>query len=413
MRLLIIDSSVSGAAGDMLIAALLGLYSEEERNDFCTKFQLELIGYDPQFLLDWKKVKIEGFTGLQLVTNAKKRFTPDELRQILKDLSQKFLKSKQVIQNANKALDYLIRAEKKIHDAKNDSGDLHFHELATIDTILDILGFYCLLESLGKDELMVHILPIAVGGGTKKISHGLVSVPTPATTEIIRFGNLKVKGGPVDEELLTPTGAAILASLHAKSSHYLPYMNFEKIGRGFGTHPPIEGKQGFLQIVLGESRTGLHSEEIMVLETNVDDVDGETIGYLFDILFREKLVLDFVAINTLMKKNRPGYLLQAIVEPEKVHDVSLVLMRELGTLGVRVLSGFRHIVPRNYSTHDIKIGGGEDSVSVKRGFIGTEMITEKVEYEDVKRLALKKKQSFRSIRRNINSNINKENDGNE
>ncbi|MHA1993680.1 MAG: nickel pincer cofactor biosynthesis protein LarC [Candidatus Hodarchaeales archaeon] len=413
MTLLIIDSSVSGAAGDMLIAALLDLYSEEQRNDFCNKFQSELVEFDPQFLLKWKKVKIEGFSGLQLITNAKKRFTPDELVHIIQDLSQKLLKSKRVIQGANNALDYLIKAEKEIHGAVSDSRDLHFHELATIDTILDIVGFYYLLESLGKEELTIQVLPIAVGGGTKMISHGLVSVPTPATTEIIKIGNLKVKGGPIEEELLTPTGAAILASLQAKSVLYLPSMNFEKIGRSFGTHFPKEGKQRFLQIMLGNTKTRLHSEEIMILETNVDDVDGETIGYLFDILFRERLVLDFIAINTLMKKNRPGYLLQAIVEPEKVHEVSLVLMRELGTLGVRVLSGFRHIVPRNYSTHSVKIGESEDSVSVKRGFIGNEMITEKVEYEDIKRIALKKKQPLRTIRKNINSNITKENDVNE
>lgn len=412
MTLLIIDSSISGAAGDMLIAALLDLCSEEQRNDFCNKFQSKLVDYDPQFLLNWKKVKIEGFFGLQLVTNAKKRFQPHELVDILTNLSHSFLQMEISIKKAHNALNYLIGAEKKIHGATSDNGNFHFHELATIDTILDILGFYYLLELIRKEELHIHLLPIAVGGGTRTIAHGLVTVPAPATTEIIQMGNLEIQGGPVNEELLTPTGAAILASLQANAIQYLPSMKMEKIGRSFGTHSPKEGKQSFLQIILGITKNHLHSEEIMILETNVDDVDGETIGYLFDILFRENLVLDFIAINTLMKKNRPGYLLQAIVKPEKVQEVSLLLMRELGTLGVRVLSSFRHIISRNSTMQKIKIGEGDDSVKVKRGFIGDEMITEKVEYEDIKRIALKKKQSLRKTRKNIDSNIKREDDAN-
>ncbi|MHA1976895.1 MAG: nickel pincer cofactor biosynthesis protein LarC [Candidatus Hodarchaeales archaeon] len=412
MTLLIIDSSTSGAAGDMLIAAMLDLCSEEQRNDFCSKFQSKLVEYDPQFKLKWKNVKIEGFSGVQLVTKAKKRFPPHELEDILKNLTQVLLESERSAQKVTAALDYLIRAEKNIHGVPAENENLHFHELATLDTIIDILGFYYLLEFLQEEEFDLHLLPIAVGGGKKKISHGLVSVPAPATTEIISMGNLKIHGGPVNEELLTPTGAAILASLQAKTINYLPSMEIGKIGRSFGTHSPKEGKQSFLRILLGKTTTRLHSEEVMILETNVDDVDGETIGYLFDILFRENLVLDFIAINTLMKKNRPGYLLQAIVEPEKVQEVSLLLIRELGTLGVRVLSGFRHIIPRNYTTHKIMIGKGEDNVKVKRGFIGDEMIKEKVEYEDLKRIALKKKQPLRMIRKNIDANIKKENDSN-
>ena len=412
MALLIIDSSISGAAGDMLIAALLDLSSEEQRNDFCTKFQSKLADHDPQFLLQWRYVKIEGFSGVQLVTNAKKRFPPKKLREILNNLSKELLKLEISFQKAAQALDYLIRAEKKIHGVPDEDTNFHFHELATIDTILDILGFYYLLEQLQEEEFDIQLLPIAVGGGKRSISHGLVSVPTPATTEIISMGNLKIQGGPIDEELLTPTGAAILASLKARAIHYLPRMKIAKIGRSFGTNLPKEGKQSFFQIILGTTAARLHSEEIMILETNVDDVDGETIGYLFDILFHESLVLDFIVINTLMKKNRPGYLLQAIVEPEKVQEVSLLLIRELGTLGVRVLSGYRHIIPRNYTKHKIQIGKGEDTVQVKRGYVGDKMITEKVEYEDLKRVALKKKQPLRNVRKDINNSINKEKDTN-
>ncbi len=411
MTVLIIDPSISGAAGDMLIAALLDLHSEEQRSSFCNMFQSKLIEYDPQFQLRWEKITIDGFSGIQLITEAKKRFPPHVLESHLNALGQSLLKNERFIRKTKTALNYLFEAEKSIHGIKSDN--FHFHELATIDTILDIVGVFYLLESLQLEESKLFLLPIAVGGGQKRISHGLVSIPAPATTKIIEMGNLKIQGGPVGGELLTPSGAAILASLEAIPIQFLPEMHFDKTGRSFGTFSPKEGKQAFLQVILGKTQTHLHSERIMTLETNVDDVDGETIGYLFDILYRENLVLDFIVIHTLMKKNRPGYLLQAIVEPDKVQEVSLLLIRELGTLGVRVLSGYRHIIPRNYTTHKIKINQGEDSVTVKRGYIGEEMVTEKVEYEDLKRVAIAKKQSLRKIRKNITMNIDNEEKTNE
>ncbi len=413
MTVLIIDSSNSGAAGDMLIAALLDICSEKQRNQFCDTFTSSLIKHDPQFQLQWKNVTIEGFSGIQLVTNAKKRFSPSELNTILHDSSNTLLKKEISIQRAIQALNHLKKAEMKVHGIEKEDHKLHFHELATIDTILDIIGFYFLLELLEVEISSVNLLPIAIGGGNKIISHGLVSVPTPATSEIIRRGELPIQGGPVNGELLTPTGAAILASLQAISIQYLPSMTVKKIGRSFGTIPPENGQQPFLRILLGTEKSLLHTEEIVTLETNVDDVDGETIGYLFDILFRKDLVLDFIVIHTIMKKNRPGYLLQAIVEPRKVQEVSLLLMRELGTLGVRALSGFRHIIPRNYTTQKFNVGEGMNEVKVKRGYFGDEMITEKVEYEDLKRIALEQEKPLRKVRKDITSDIIKESETNE
>lgn len=413
MAFLIFDPSVSGAAGDMLIAGLMDLCSEKQKNEFCAEFNKNLVNYDPKFSVEWKNVNIHGFSGIQIQTFAEKKFPPSKLQTILNELSHSLLKDEVSKIKANNALGFIVDAEKKIHGLSQDDSHFHFHELATIDTVLDIIGVYYLIEKIEIDNSHMFVLPVSVGGGSRVISHGLVSIPSPATAEIIKKGEIKIQGGPIQEELLTPTGAAILASLQATFIQFLPYMEIEEIGRGFGTKEPKEGKQSFLRIIRGIKGKQLDSEEISILETNVDDVDGETIGYLFDILFNDQLVLDFIVINTIMKKNRPGYLLQAIVKPENVHAVTRILMNELGTLGVRLFTGFRHTTQRTYSKHDVEVKEGAEVVQLKRGYIHDKVISEKVEYEDLKRIARKEKKPLREVRRKINSTIQrwKESDG--
>ncbi|MCK4849646.1 MAG: DUF111 family protein, partial [Candidatus Heimdallarchaeota archaeon] len=126
---------------------------------------------------------------------------------------------------------------------------------------------------------------------------------------------------------------------------------------------------------------------------------------LFDILFTDELVLDFIVINTLMKKNRPGYLLQAIVEPSKAEKVTHILMRELGTLGVRVRPSLRHVIPRTHTTHEISDNEERESIRLKKGFIGEELISEKFEYDDLKEIARGENQPLRKIRKRLQHEI--------
>ena len=413
MSILIIDPSISGAAGDMLIAAILDLLDETQRDLFCNEFKILLSKYDPDFSLKWSKIQVKGFSGTQLQTTAIKRFKPDEMKKILIDLSHSIIKSSTLRKKAAKALKYLVEAELKIHGIAEDDTQFHFHELATIDTVLDIVGFYYSLELLNENLPQIYILPIAVGGGSRTIAHGLVSIPAPATTEIIQQGGLLVHGGPVNEELLTPSGSAILASLEAIQVQHLPEIIIKKLGRSFGTHKPKEGTQSFLRIILGTAPKQLQTEEIIVLETNVDDVDGETIGYLFDILFSEDLVLDFIVINTIMKKNRPGYLLQAIVTPSKAKEVTHILIRELGTLGVRIRPSSRHIIPRTLTSHEIDGNEEQEGIRMKQGYIGKELVSEKIEYEDIREIARRENQPLRKIRKKLEHDIKRRKDTDE
>ncbi|MFX1507445.1 MAG: nickel pincer cofactor biosynthesis protein LarC [Promethearchaeota archaeon] len=407
MSLLILDPTTSGASGDLLIASLLDLQEEAFRTEFCELFKNLLVKYDPDFQVEWHSVRKKGFSGTQIRTLAKKKFSHHEMREIMEELSKTLNLSSESYKIAFNALTYLIEAEKKVHGHIDQSKELHFHELALIDTIFDIIGFVYLWERMTFQNSELHILPIAVGGGVIKIAHGTVSVPTPATNEIIRQGGLLIKGGPIEGELLTPTGASLLSSLNPTFLEYLPLMKVKKIGRSFGTREYKGDTLICFQIIQGSRPSTLIKEEINIVETNVDDVDGETLGYLFDLLFEKRLVLDLSIHNTITKKNRPGFLIRAVIDPLKTHEVSTVLSHELGTLGVRILPGFRHIVPREQTSHDIRIMNGKETVRLKRGFVDSELISEKVEYEDLKRIAQEKGVSLREIRKRVLSEIHK------
>lgn len=412
MALLLFDPRTSGAAGDLLIAALLDTQKKEFSSDFCDTFQQLLYKYDPDFKVTSSTTKRQGIIGTIIHTSAKRKFPPPEMRKIIGELGDKLKLSNKGLEMISKAISFLIEAEMKVHGYDNESNELHFHELATADTIFDIVGFVYLLEKMDLIQMEKKILPIAMGKGTIKIAHGEVSIPAPATSEIIREGNLQIIGGPIRGELLTPTGAALLASLEATAVIKYPLMQTQKIGRSFGTRNTDENFLSCLQIIQGSSPLLLEKEEITVLETNVDDVDGETLGYLFEILYEKNLVLDLTLISTISKKNRPGYLIHSIVKPSKAIDVINVLSRELGTLGVRVFSGFRHIIPRKMKTYQIEYKDELEPVQYKKGFVGSEIVSEKIEFDDLKRLAQKEGITLKEMRKRIFSEISKQDEDN-
>jgi len=407
MSLIIIDPRTSGAAGDLLIAALLNIHGESYYSDFCQLFQGYLNNIDPGFKVKIHSVKKRGFCGVQLLTTAERRFSQQEMQKEIEKLSKQLSLSPESRKLAILSLSFLIQAERKVHGLEKKHSEVQFHELATTDTIFDIVGFAYLWDHLKCYGKRIFILPIALGSGFVKIEHGTVTVPTPATTDIINQGNLVVRGGPIEGELLTPTGAAILASLKATPINYLPLMKITRIGRSFGTREYREDLVPQLQIIEGE-QVETQKEDINILETNIDDVDGEILGYLFEKLLENETVLDLTIINTLTKKNRPGFLIRAIVSPEKTNHAIRLMIQELGTLGVRVLRAYRHIVPRKEISYQFKVMDETEEIRLKRGFLGSEIISEKIEFEDLRRIAQNKSLSIRETKKRISAEIHKD-----
>jgi len=263
----------------------------------------------------------------------------------------------------------LGRAEASVHGTDLDS--THFHEVGADDAIADVVGAALLLADLDPDRVVTT--PVAAGGGEVTMAHGRYPVPPPAVVEIAETADWSIRGGPVEAELLTPTGAAILAHV-AEGVETLPSLRVTASGYGAGDrdfpeHPNV------LRALVGEAAAtgaaehasdgGLVHDEIRVLETNVDDVSPEVLGGLQETL-AEAGARDVSIAPITMKKSRPGHLVSVIVKPDDVGRVARRLAEETGTLGIRE-TGARHrwIAEREVRTAEFEVDGERYEVDVK------------------------------------------------
>jgi hypothetical protein len=267
-----------------------------------------------------------------------------------------------------------------------------------VDTVADIIGTAVALENLNLfEDTTTYSMPVAVGGGLLNFSHGIVSIPAPVTLEILRSKGVPMTGGPVDAELATPTGVSLLVNLSHGFTYFYPPMKPTRVGYGAGTKN-IPQIPNLLRIVLGEEISpGLLSEEICVLETNLDDTTGEIIGYTLDKMLEEG-ARDVSIIPTFTKKNRPGQILKVIADRDKAEYLSRILMEETGTLGVRVYPCQRHTLARESVLIEVVINGMKEYINVKvaRDEKG-QVLQIKPEYDEAKRLAKRVSQPLRAI----------------
>lgn len=234
-----------------------------------------------------------------------------------------------------------------------------------------------------------------------EFSHGRLPTPSPATLEILRMGGIPVVGGPVEEELSTPTGAALLVSLVDAWSSFHPEMVVAGVGYGAGSKE-LPGVPNLLRVSVGtplEER--LFVEPLCVLETDLDDVDGETLGYVMERLLEEG-ARDVRFIPTVSKKGRPGTLLRALAYEEDLDRLVKLVMDETGTLGVRVIRCSRYVLEREVLPVEVEVGGirREVRVKVSRDKDGR-VVQVKPEYEDLRRLSEKTGIPLRKLRQTV------------
>ena len=253
----------------------------------------------------------------------------------------------------------LGEAEARVHGT--DLAKTRFHEVGADDAIADVVGAALLLADLGVERVVTT--PLAAGGGEVSMSHGVYPVPTPAVTYVAEAADWQLRGGPVDTELLTPTGAAVLAHF-AEGVDSLPVMRVQTSGYGAGGYAFSE-YPNVLRATVGDERGGLRRDDIRVLETNLDDATPELLGGLQEAL-ADAGARDVSVVPLTMKKSRPGHLVKVVVKPEDAQRVAHRLAEETGTLGVRE-TGVRHrfVADRTLEEVTIEAGGGEHSVAVK------------------------------------------------
>lgn len=286
-----------------------------------------------------------------------------------------------VEENAKTVFRLLGEAEAQVHDTTLD--ETHFHEVGADDAIADIVGSCLLFDDLPLDRIVTT--PLATGGGEVSMSHGTYPIPAPAVVNIASEADWELRGGPVEAELLTPTGAAILAHF-AEGVKTLPTVSVDRSGYGAGgydfpEHPNV------LRAIVGHSRGELVRDDIRVLETNLDDAAPEVLGGLHDTLM-DAGARDVSILPASMKKSRPGHLVKVIVKPEDVERVAHQLAKETGTLGVRE-TGVRHrfIAERSLETVSLPIDGDSYDVTVKLASDSEEVYDVSAEYDDAAAIA--------------------------
>ena len=282
-----------------------------------------------------------------------------------------------VERDALAVFEILGEAEASVHGT--GLADTHFHEVGADDAIADVVGACLLLDDL--DPKRVVTTPLSTGGGEVSTSHGTYPVPAPAVVELAERADWSLRGGPVDRELLTPTGAAILAHV-AEGVRTLPDLRVTASGYGAGGWD-LDPYPNVLRAVVGEGRGGLSRDSITVLETNLDDATPEVLGGLQETL-ADAGARDVTIVPTTMKKSRPGHLVKVVVKPEDAERVARRLAAETGTLGVREHgAGHRWIADREVVTATVLADGERHEVGVKLGTDDAgEVFDVSAEYDD-------------------------------
>ena len=396
-KVVMIDCQVAGVSGDMVLGALLDLGADVNRVTSAIK-SLERADYGyKNVVVDIKQVMRREFraTKVDVTAEGKTRKNGKQLIEIVEKTVENLNLSAKAKQYASNVIHTLVEAEAKLHG--HHLADAHLHEVGLVDTAAEIIGSAVAMEDLGFFNAKIVASPVSVGGGLFQFSHGTVSSPSPAALAIFQSKNFPIKGGPVESELATPTGAAIIVNLAHEVSRFYPEMAPVKVGYGAGGKEFSE-MPNILRITMGKAlENRLMKDQIAVLETNVDDVSGEIVGHTVDRLLAEG-AKDVSIIPMHTKKNRPGQIIKVIADQKDTQHLSNVLINETGTLGVRVYLCERHIIPRESFSIDLLIDGVKETVKVKVSKNSDkEIIRIKPEYDDLVRLAEKTNKPVREL----------------
>jgi len=364
----------SGISGDMTLGALVdaGCDVEIMRSGLAG---LRVPGWTISAEKVWKNGVAATFVRVATEDQSKHR----GLSAIL-DILEKSNLTEQVRKNAAAIFRKLGEAEAAVHDVSLEK--IHFHEVGAVDAIVDIVGACIGCEALGIEKFACSALN--VGGGTAKMAHGLLPVPAPATAKLLQ-GKPTYSNG-AQKELVTPTGAAIVATL-CDSFGPQPAMSVSAIGYGAGSSD-LEGQPNVVRIMVGEAAENVvpgFDEEISVVEANLDDMNPQIYGY-----FLEKAMaagaLDVYTTPVQMKKNRPGTLLTLLCQPADTNHLMSLIFAETTTLGARTYRAQRRALPRETVNVHTQYG----DVHIKLSRVNGRIRHVAPEYEDCRKLAREK-----------------------
>lgn len=390
MKALYLDCA-SGISGNMFLGACIQLGVPEK----FLQTELEKLNISGEYHLEISDVNKNGIGASYVNVKLLSEFEPEQLhrhapnirrlpRQITGHTHRTMADIREIIgasdlkdsvkQKALSIFSVIAAAEGKVHAKTPDS--VHFHEVGAVDSIIDIVGCALCLDWLDAEKIFVS--KINVGGGFVQCAHGLMPVPAPATAELLQ--GFKTFSFGAEKELTTPTGAAIVNSLAEFSANLPEDFTSEKIGYGAGT---LDLKiPNVLRIYLGEFG-GKVQRHFVKLETNIDDMNPQIYGRLYEKLFDAGAV-DVWTTSIYMKKNRPAQTLSVLVDDEHRTDCAKIIFEESTSIGIRVINVDERIeAARKFAKVETKFGEVQCKVSAYDGKI----VSITPEYEDCRRLA--------------------------
>ena len=311
----------SGISGDMLLGALIHCGMDQQ----VLRSELDKLSLgDFEFQVEQKTV--QSISGCKVTICSKRRQELRTLPAIMEILDQSGLDDAIAVRSAA-VFRALAEAEAKVHGIAVEK--VHFHEVGALDTIVDVVGTVIALHRLGVQRLISSPLPL--GRGFVKCAHGNLPLPAPAVCELLQ--GIPVYGVEIKQELVTPTGAALIRILADDFGPMVPMM-ISTIGYGAGTHILPDDQPNLLRLITGSAQQVDENQIIEVIETNLDDWSPELFPYLCDRLFA-KGALDVSLTPIQMKKGRPGFTLQVISSPAHALDMKNIILTETSGIGLR------------------------------------------------------------------------------
>ena len=383
---------VSGISGDMTLGAFVDLGVDEKWLEGQLKPMFKGFSLRSEIVFPQHLRAVNLFVDIN-DDKSHRHFT--DIKKIIEEshLSE-FVKTKSLA-----AFERIARAEGSIHG--KDLESVHFHEVGAIDSMVDIIGTFICVEKLGITRVAATTVPL--GSGFVECAHGKIPVPVPATLAVLK--GIPVRHSDAKTEIVTPTGAAILAVL-VDEFGAMPDMEIEKIGYGSGKRDTGSASPNLLRMVLGKAssdggRRGVLEDEILEIKTHVDDMSPEILGFVMDLLMEEG-ALDVAFSPIQMKKNRPGTCLIVLCRPKDLEKMSRIILGQTSAIGFRYSPWKRFLLNRSQESLETALG----TVEVKT-ITGIDGKARRIpEYESCKALALASGRPLKDVFSTIMAQIN-------
>ena len=369
--------------------------------------KLDMKGYD----LKVSRVKRKGIKGtkLDVIVDEKKHLHHTSYKDI-KRLIERSRLSKKIKEDSLKIFKNIAEAEAKIH--RTSVGNVHFHEVGAVDSIVDVVGAAICINILNPDIILSS--PINTGMGMVKTEHGILPVPAPATAEMLK--GFPSYSSDIRFELATPTGVGIITTM-AKSSNTMPNMKTNAIGYGAGSKD-FTDSPNLLRIMIGETTPstplfkkggmgGFEQDSITVIESNIDDMNPQFYDHIMNNLFKGG-ALDVFLTPIIMKKNRPAVKITLISEIDNANNLADILLSETTSFGLRMYKTERVKLKREIKVIKTEYGNAK----VKIGKRNSKIIKVVPEYEDCKRIAEEKGISIREAYDKVKASAKQKHDFN-